>query len=154
MTDDGMMRASDADREVVVSALRDAYAAGRLTLEELHERTSAAYAGRTWGGLRELTSDLPERPHLGGPGTSPEPAEHGAAEHGAAESGSAEPGAEPSTQAGPPGPVRRRRPVGAVMPFVMAWFLIMLATRSAGAIAVPVVVIVLFLLFTGMSRRK
>jgi hypothetical protein len=40
------------------------------------------------------------------------------------------------------------------MPFVMAWFLIMLATRSAGAIAVPVVVIVLFLLFTGMSRRK
>ena len=34
MTDDGGIRASDADREHVVEILREAYSAGRLTLEE------------------------------------------------------------------------------------------------------------------------
>ncbi|MBO0803504.1 MAG: DUF1707 domain-containing protein, partial [Nocardiopsaceae bacterium] len=70
------MRASDADRDAVVDVLRDAYTAGRLTLEEFGERTSAAYAGRTWGELRELTADLPGQPALGAdvPSRSPEPA--------------------------------------------------------------------------------
>lgn len=65
MGGDNAMRASDSDREVVVSALREAYTAGRLTLEEFDERTSAAYASKTWGQLRELTADLPESPVLG-----------------------------------------------------------------------------------------
>lgn len=59
------LRASDSDRDAVVSVLRDAYTAGRLTLEEFDERTSSAYAGKTWGELRELTRDLPEEPELG-----------------------------------------------------------------------------------------
>ena len=58
------MRASDKDREAVVTVLRDAYTAGRLTLEEFDERTSAAYAGKTWGELRVLTADLPETPEM------------------------------------------------------------------------------------------
>jgi hypothetical protein len=59
------LRASDTDRDAVVSVLRDAYAVGRLTLEEFDERTSAAYASKTWGDLRALTRDLPERLELG-----------------------------------------------------------------------------------------
>ena len=49
MASDHSIRASDVDREVVVATLRDAYTAGRLTLEEFDERTSAAYASKTWG---------------------------------------------------------------------------------------------------------
>jgi hypothetical protein len=59
------IRASDHDRDAVVGALRDAYTEGRLSLEEFQERTTAAYAGRTWGDLRELTTDLPVQPALG-----------------------------------------------------------------------------------------
>lgn len=59
------IRASDRDRDAVVTTLRDAFAEGRLTLDEFQERTTAAYAGRTWGALRELTTDLPVQPFLG-----------------------------------------------------------------------------------------
>ncbi len=59
------IRASDRDRDAVVDTLRDAYTEGRLTLEEFQERTAAAYDGRTWGDLRELTTDLPVQPVLG-----------------------------------------------------------------------------------------
>jgi hypothetical protein len=65
MPNDEEIRASDQDRDEVVAVLRDAYAAGRLTLEEFDERTSAAYGGRTWGALRELTADLPDKPVFG-----------------------------------------------------------------------------------------
>ena len=59
------IRASDQERESVVDVLRDAYTDGRLTLEEFDERTSAAYASKTWADLRELTADLPVEPVLG-----------------------------------------------------------------------------------------
>ena len=59
------MRASDKDREAVVTVLRNACTAGRLTLDEFDERTSAAYASKTWGELRVLTADLPEMPKIG-----------------------------------------------------------------------------------------
>lgn len=61
------IRASDADREHAVGILRDGYACGRLTLAEFDERTTAAFASRTWGELRRLTRDLPapgQRPPL------------------------------------------------------------------------------------------
>jgi hypothetical protein len=40
MASDDPIRASDADREVVVATLREAYTAGRLDLDEFDERTS------------------------------------------------------------------------------------------------------------------
>jgi acetyl-CoA carboxylase carboxyltransferase component len=40
-------KASDADREAALERLRDAFADGRLTEEELDQRTRAALAGRT-----------------------------------------------------------------------------------------------------------
>jgi hypothetical protein len=61
MTTDHSIRASDQDREQVVEILRGQYTEGRLTLEEFDERTSAAYAGKTWGDLLSLTRDLPVR---------------------------------------------------------------------------------------------
>ena len=66
MATDDPIRASDADREVVVATLREAYTAGRLNLDEFDERTTAAYESKTWGDLRMLTADLPSQPILGG----------------------------------------------------------------------------------------
>ena len=65
MTTDGGIRASDHDRESTVEVLREAYTAGRLTLDEFDERTTSAYAAKTWGDLRVLTEDLPHQPKLG-----------------------------------------------------------------------------------------
>ena len=53
------MRASDADRDAVLSDLSEHFQAGRLTAAELDERTGQALAARTWGELRELLADLP-----------------------------------------------------------------------------------------------
>jgi hypothetical protein len=53
------LRASDADREQFVEALRRHHAEGRLTTEELSERTGRAYAARTFGDLDALATDLP-----------------------------------------------------------------------------------------------
>ena len=55
------LRASDVERERAVVRLRDASAEGRLTLEELAQRTEAAYVAKTHGELVAVTSDLPAR---------------------------------------------------------------------------------------------
>jgi hypothetical protein len=57
---DDRIRASDADRERVTARLRDHYAEGRLTSEELDERTSAALHAKTFGDLRHVMADLPD----------------------------------------------------------------------------------------------
>jgi hypothetical protein len=56
------LRAGDADREVVVARLNKAFGEGRLELAELEERVAAAYAAKTMGELRGLTTDLPAEP--------------------------------------------------------------------------------------------
>lgn len=53
------MRASDSDRDAVVSDLSEHFQAGRLTAGEFDERTGRALAARTWGELRDLLADLP-----------------------------------------------------------------------------------------------
>ena len=55
------MRASDADRDRVADALREAYAEGRLDVEEHNERVDLAYKAKTLGELAPLLSDLPQR---------------------------------------------------------------------------------------------
>jgi hypothetical protein len=55
------LRASDSDREDVVTELRQHGAAGRLDLEELEQRIEAAYSARTNGELARLVQDLPRR---------------------------------------------------------------------------------------------
>ncbi|MFF2041312.1 DUF1707 domain-containing protein [Kitasatospora sp. NPDC058170] len=73
------MRASDADRERVAELLRDAYAEGRLNVDEHAERIEAAYGAKTLGELVPLTRDLPthrsisfEKPPLGAPEARPD----------------------------------------------------------------------------------
>jgi hypothetical protein len=53
------MRASDADRDAVLSELSEHFQAGRLTAEEFDERAGQALAARTHGELRDLLRDLP-----------------------------------------------------------------------------------------------
>jgi hypothetical protein len=52
------LRASDADRELVITLLSEAAGDGRLTLSEHAERSERALAARTLGELVRLTSDL------------------------------------------------------------------------------------------------
>jgi hypothetical protein len=52
------LRASDADRERVVTLLSEAHGDGRLTVDEHAERVELAYAARTLGELVGLTADL------------------------------------------------------------------------------------------------
>ena len=52
-------RAGDADRNRTAELLKEAHAAGYLTLEETDERLGAALAARTRGELDRLVADLP-----------------------------------------------------------------------------------------------
>jgi Domain of unknown function (DUF1707) len=52
------LRASDHDRERVVTVLAEAVGDGRLTMEEHAERVRHAYQARTLGELASLTTDL------------------------------------------------------------------------------------------------
>jgi len=72
--------ASDAEREQVVLALRDAVVEGRLTLEEFSERVGSAQAARTNEQLAGLTQDLPASARTGAPRTAvaPSTARHSA----------------------------------------------------------------------------
>jgi hypothetical protein len=56
------LRASHADRDRTVEALRDAAGDGRLTASELDERVEAALTARTGSELAALTADLPAEP--------------------------------------------------------------------------------------------
>ena len=56
---DDRFRASDADRDRVADALREHYAAGRLSADELDERLTTALSARTLGELNQVLTDLP-----------------------------------------------------------------------------------------------
>lgn len=53
------VRASDAEREQIIEQLQQHYVDGRITAEELSERTEHIYASRTRGALAEVLNDLP-----------------------------------------------------------------------------------------------
>jgi hypothetical protein len=55
----GHLRASDADREQVIDTLKDAFAQGRLTRDELGVRTIRALTSRTYAELAAVTADIP-----------------------------------------------------------------------------------------------
>ena len=93
------LRASDADRERFVEALRQHHVEGRLTAEELTERTERAYAARTFGDLDALGTDLPPlQPPPSPPSQPAQPADPAAGWDPAA------PGLPPRMR--PPGPRR------------------------------------------------
>ena len=57
----GHLRASDADRERVIDALKDAFAQGRLTKSELARRTGQALESKTYADLARATAGIPAR---------------------------------------------------------------------------------------------
>ena len=65
------LRASHADREQVIEALKDAFVQGRLTRDELATRAGRALAARTFAELATLTADIPA---AAGPARPPAPA--------------------------------------------------------------------------------
>jgi hypothetical protein len=58
------VRASDADREAVISQLRERYAEGRLTHDTLEHRLGAALQARYQHDLEDVVADLPPRRRL------------------------------------------------------------------------------------------
>jgi hypothetical protein len=56
------LRVSDDDRERVAREIREHFAAGRLSEDELDERVAAAYAARTEADLEAIRADLPRLP--------------------------------------------------------------------------------------------
>jgi hypothetical protein len=54
-----VVRASDAEREAVVTRLQTAVGEGRIDLDEFSQRADAAYAAATTAELDALTADLP-----------------------------------------------------------------------------------------------
>ena len=140
MASEESIRASDADREVVVATLRDAYTAGRLTLDEFDERMTAAYSGRTWGELRRLTADLPAQPVLGAdvpgrhlPPVAPLPA-------------------HPPRAVLPPARQRGRSRPAAFLPVLML-LVIAITTRNGALLAPALVALLVIAMLTGARRR-
>jgi hypothetical protein len=62
MADQSKLRVSDEQRERTAQEIREHFAAGRLSEDELDERVQAAYAARTEDDLRAIRADLPELP--------------------------------------------------------------------------------------------
>ena len=132
---DRPIRASDQERESVVDVLRDAYADGRLTIDEFDERTSAAYAAKMRADLRELTADLPAEPLLGADLDQP--------------AGQAVPPARGPRQA------RRDRPLGHLLPILFVWIVIEAAAGAAStAAALSVLFICLLVCRVGYGGRS
>lgn len=62
MSDEADVRVSDQERDGAAGEIREHYAAGRLSEDELNDRIEAVYAARTTGELRALRVDLPVLP--------------------------------------------------------------------------------------------
>jgi hypothetical protein len=92
------MRVGDAEREAAAAELREHYASGRLTLDELNERVDKAFAATTRGDLNAVMTDLPSAR----PGWSSAGATGGA--EGAARPGGAPGAGGPFGPSGPFGP--------------------------------------------------
>jgi hypothetical protein len=57
----GSLRVSDADRDRAIAELSEHYQAGRLSTEELQDRTGRALQARTAADLAALFTDLPRQ---------------------------------------------------------------------------------------------
>jgi len=67
------IRVSDADRERVAERLREHYAEGRLTADELDERITATLNAKTFADLRPILADLPGPAPVPPPDLQPAP---------------------------------------------------------------------------------
>ena len=149
MPSDDAMRASDQDRERAVEILRDGYACGRLTLAEFDERTTAAFAGRTWGELRALTRDLPA-------GQRQMPGQHGLLPPPAGRPPGPAPPIQPTGAHGPRPPASWMAAEGArLLPMLLIaliWLMLTVGSRAGGAL-IPLVFLLLMAVRSGGRVR-
>jgi Domain of unknown function (DUF1707) len=119
------VRASDAEREQVVSTLRDAMGEGRLTLAEGEERIAGVYAATYRDELPAFTADLPQ----------PEPPRPGRASRGPTAAGR-------RRRAGSPAPLVALLAVaagiwalagGPIWPAIVLGILTIMAAKGGGA---------------------
>ncbi len=68
----GQVRASHADRENAIDALKAAYVAGRLSENEFEARVGQAFASRTHADLATITADIPAAPAAARPARMPD----------------------------------------------------------------------------------
>ena len=64
------VRVGDAEREATAAQLREHFADGRLTLDELNERLDETFAAKTKADLNTVTRDLPYSAQAGSFGAS------------------------------------------------------------------------------------
>src|SRR6476469_6276384 len=62
MAESSQQRVSDEQRERVAQEIREHFAAGRLSEEELEERVQAVYQAKRAAELQAVRSDLPNLP--------------------------------------------------------------------------------------------
>src|SRR5580700_8687484 len=140
---DDQMRISDADREQVTARLREHYAEGRLTSEELDERITAALNAKTFGDLRRVMADLPEPAPAGAQGGPPP----GWAEPGWAGPGWAGPRGGPVPPPGWTGrPAYRYRRGPRLLPLVLLVLFLAIILPPAGFVLFAVLKVI-FLIF-------
>ena len=152
------VRVGDADREAVAAQLREHYADGRLTLEELNERLDQAFAAKTKADLNVVMRDLPQamRPGAGLPYAGTGLPYAGAGWPGPGWHGPVAPG--PGQQYGRGGwdGGRSRGPGGAFAPMLgLVWLLVILGSVlmfGLGGGDRPIA-IVLFLAALALVRR-
>lgn len=65
-----LLRIGDAERDVAAADLGEHYVAGRLTLDELHERLGSVFSAKTSGQLTRVMADLPRLRHPAAPGSA------------------------------------------------------------------------------------
>ena|SRR5690242_7586341 len=144
------VRVGDADREAIAAQLREHYADGRLTLEELNERLDQAFAAKTKADLNTVMRDLPQATR---PGAGLPPA--GAGWPGPGWHGPVSPG--PGRQYGQGGwdGGRSRGPGGAFAPMLgLVWLLVILGSvLMFGLGGDRPIAIVLFLAALALVRR-
>ena len=125
----GSLRVSDADRDRAIAELSEHYQAGRLTTEELEDRTGRALQARTSADLAALFTDLPRRQ---APVTS----------------------AAPSTPVGPGRSWPARVPVAPVAVLAVVVVLALLSGHPFHIAWLPVVAIVVVRLVAGGRGRR
>jgi len=152
MATDDPIRASDVDREAVVATLREAYTAGRLTLDEFDDRMAAAYAGKTWGDLRALTTDLPVQPVLGSD-IPDRQAQSSVSSAAALPSHPPRPEPAPSQEPRPPVGSPRRSPVAILIPIAVWTLLVVHGSVGPGVVFLLIAVFALASIMASIRRR-
>jgi hypothetical protein len=122
------MRVGDADREAAAAELREHYASGRLTQDELNERLDQTFAAKTGADLNGIFTDLPSGTRSDAVGDARPSGQTGPFGNGGPYSGSGPFGGGPGGSSGPGGSGGyARRAIGAVViPIVLLWVLLAL----------------------------